>query len=266
LLPKRLREWGFRRITGRLKGSTIAERGGVRFHLELDEVIDVGILMGTFEPDVTAVLARLCRPGMTVLDIGANIGAHALPLAKAVGASGRVVAFEPTEFAFRKLERNLALNDLPQLEIHRVALGSENAHQRKIDYRSSWRTDGGQSSSSCLVDFQRLDDFAETHSIRRVDLIKLDVDGNEYSILAGGIEVLKRSRPAIVLEVVGPHFADPETNPIRLLHELGYGFSSVEGEEYGSWPEVGGGLDPQDAGLTTSRNIVAQCAARGAAV
>jgi FkbM family methyltransferase len=55
-------------------------------------------------------LRKLVSPGTLVLDIGANIGAHTLHLAHLVGPNGRVLAFEPTDYAFRKFSRNLELN------------------------------------------------------------------------------------------------------------------------------------------------------------
>lgn len=83
-------------------------RDGIHWDLDLSEGIDFAIfLLGGLELRTLRLYRRLVQPGDTVLDVGANIGAHALPLARLVGASGRVVAFEPTQFAFCKLQRNL---------------------------------------------------------------------------------------------------------------------------------------------------------------
>ena len=56
----------------------VAELEGIRYHLELGETIDLALYLGKFEPRVVAAIKEYCQPGMTVLDIGANIGAHAL--------------------------------------------------------------------------------------------------------------------------------------------------------------------------------------------
>src|SRR5271169_5459592 len=95
--------------------SAIVRRRGLMWHLDLSEGIDFSIyLLGAFERSTVVTLEKLVKSGDVVMDIGANIGAHTLGLARSVGPSGRVFAFEPTDFAFEKLKRNLALN--PKLE------------------------------------------------------------------------------------------------------------------------------------------------------
>src|SRR5260370_23083912 len=85
-------------------------RGGLRWSLDLNEGIDFSIyLLGAFERSTVSTLRKLVKPGDTVFDIGANIGAHTLGLARSVGARGHVLAFEPAAFAFPKLKRNLPL-------------------------------------------------------------------------------------------------------------------------------------------------------------
>jgi hypothetical protein len=86
------------------------KRGGLRWMLDLDEGIDFSIfLLGSFEPDAVRCFEKRIKPGDVVLDIGANIGAHTLRLARLVGSSGRVLAFEPTIYAYAKLRSNLEL-------------------------------------------------------------------------------------------------------------------------------------------------------------
>lgn len=94
-----------------------AVRGGVHWQLDLREGIDFSIyLIGGFEPATLALYRRLVSPGGYVLDVGANIGSHTLPLALLVGSTGKVLAFEPTRFAVEKLRANAALN--PDLQSH----------------------------------------------------------------------------------------------------------------------------------------------------
>lgn len=94
-----------------LTDKCIAVRGRSTYELDLSQGIDFTIYFGNmFERRTQNALRRLVQPSSLVLDIGANIGAHSLLLAQLVGPSGRLLCFEPTDYAFTKLSRNLALN------------------------------------------------------------------------------------------------------------------------------------------------------------
>lgn len=103
------------RLTRRMLGASddVVEvtRRGLRWRLDLNEGIDFSIyLLGEFEPATVRGYEQLIRSDGIVLDIGANIGAHKLPLARAVGERGKVHAFQPTAWANSKLTENLGLN------------------------------------------------------------------------------------------------------------------------------------------------------------
>ena len=88
-----------------------ANRASICWHLDLHEGIDFAIyLTGRFEPETVTTMASLIKSGDVVLDIGANIGAHTLSMARMVGKEGKVIAFEPTKYAFDKLVANTTLN------------------------------------------------------------------------------------------------------------------------------------------------------------
>src|ERR1700744_2187718 len=88
----------------------VVTRDGAVYSLDLSQGIDFAIYLHSFERETRTALRRLVTPSSTVLDIGANIGAHTLLLAQLVGPQGSVLSFEPTEFAFQKQAKNLALN------------------------------------------------------------------------------------------------------------------------------------------------------------
>ena len=205
-------------------------RGGVRWNLDLEEGIDFSIyLLGAFERSTVATLRELVKAGDVVLDIGANIGAHTLGLAKNVGAAGRVYAFEPADFAFQKLLRNLALN--PELEKRtkalQVMLGS-GAEKAPNGVYASWpleRVDSVHpkhrgrfvSTEGAVVD--TLDGFVAREKVSRINLIKMDVDGHELPVLQGGRSVLREQRPVIVMEM-SPYVHAEERNSFAAVIEL----------------------------------------------
>ena len=209
----------------------IVRRGGVRWCLDLEEGIDFSIyLLGAFEKSTAATLRTLVKAGDTVLDIGANVGAHTLGLAKAVGPAGKVFAFEPADFAFRKLLRNLELN--PELQkrtqASQVMLGADVDKPLAAGIYASWpleKVDAvhpkhrGRFVSTQGAVADTLDGFVERHGIAQIDLIKMDVDGNELPVLQGGPGVLQKHRPTIVLEM-SPYVHAEQHNSFAEMIEL----------------------------------------------
>ena len=254
-----LRGLYFRVFASIVRGRTvIASVDGTNFELDLSELIDLCVYLNQWEKEVTDLIEKNTHPGMTVLDIGANIGAHALRFGRIVGSGGKVFAFEPTDFGYRKLVRNLSLNAFPQVVPIQVALADENQCRRTIHFRSSWRTDGRRVVAPTTVDFERLDDLATRRSVGHVDIIKIDVDGNEFPILLGGRELIQRCRPLFLMEAVSPHFEREETNPFSFLAGLGYRFwDSKTGLEHGGSRAIQDLLPKHDAGMTVSINLVA---------
>ena len=93
------------------KRIVLAKRNGVKYRLNLNDHQDMSIYyQGSFEPRTVAVFKKYVKPGMTVLDIGAQKGHHTLQLAKLVGKEGKVIAFEPDPEMFALLKENMALN------------------------------------------------------------------------------------------------------------------------------------------------------------
>jgi FkbM family methyltransferase len=212
----------FKMIRGK---QTIATRDGITYRLDLTEMIDACIQVGAYECDVQQAISALYQPGTIALDIGANVGAHALPLGKTAGNGGAVSAFEPTSYAFAKLAANIALNSTLIIKAFRTALADRNQKHVEIEFRSSWREDGSRADGRCVVDFVKLDDWMfENHVGGPISFIKMDVDGNEYPIFSGGRDTLARDRPGIVMEAVGQHFDSDATNPILWLWRHGWRF------------------------------------------
>jgi len=129
-----------RALLGQTDHATVV-RDSLTYDLDLSEGIDLGIYLGNFyERQTRSALRKLVTPGSLVLDIGANIGAHTLHLAQLVGPDGQILAFEPTEFAFRKLRRNLDLNPFlgSRVELFHCFLTDNDGVSVPNDIYSSW--------------------------------------------------------------------------------------------------------------------------------
>jgi FkbM family methyltransferase len=188
-------------------------RRGIHWELDLREGIDFSIwLLGYFEPSTVAAYRRLVSPGATVVDIGANIGAHTLHLARAVGPQGRVIAFEPSADAFGRLARNIALNPGLQdrISLHQTMLLASDDALLPATVVSSWpllpRSEldpvaPGRAQPTSGATAARRDDALEALGVTTVDVVKLDVDGYELDVLQGAPRLLDEARPAILFEL-----------------------------------------------------------------
>jgi FkbM family methyltransferase len=254
-----LRQLYFRLFLRLVNGrKTVTTVEGMTFELDLSEMIDVGVYLQQYERDVVTLIERFCRPGWCVLDIGANIGAHTLRFAKIAGSAGTVYAFEPTDYAYGKLIRNISLNAFTNISPFQVALSDSTLKHQTVDFRSSWRSDGQRVTRSSVVDFECLDDWCDRHHVERVDLVKLDVDGNEFSIVNGARRLLERSRPIFLAEVGAWHFEDAAQNPFEILRRLNYRFWSTKPlVEYASLSAIRQQLPWHDDQMTVSLNVLA---------
>ena len=188
-------------------------RGGINYKVDLAEGIDFSIfLFGNFQRYITQNRCLSLPDDAIVFDIGANIGNMAFKFAQ-LAQKGRVYAFEPTRYAFNKLLTNIELNQelsrrIVPLQLF-VSEHSENKHTIKA--YSSWRIDGKYADAHPLhggiikpaesVAAVTIDDFCREKEINRLDLIKIDTDGHEYSILRGAQKSLGRFLPYIIFEI-----------------------------------------------------------------
>ena len=216
---------------------TLVHRRGIRWDLDLNEGIDFAIyLLGGFELRTLRQYRAIVRPGDTVLDIGANIGAHTLPFAQLVGPTGQVLAFEPTRFAFHKLQRNVMLNPVlaPRIRALQVALLESEVAKVPEHIYSSWPLDardslhavhGGQLQDTNGAVATSLDQVIDTLGLDRVNFVKIDVDGHEPQVLAGAVQTLRKFRPKILVEWAPYLFEGREAllNPaLAELSAIGY--------------------------------------------
>jgi FkbM family methyltransferase len=175
-----------------------------------------------------AALAFLSAGGVA-LDIGANLGEWTVPLARAVGPGGQVLAFEPQPVVAQALERTLRINHLAQVRVMRLALSDgDGTAPFLIDTGNSGhsRLGGAAAATDLLVATRRLDAMVDELAPRHVDLIKIDVEGHERRVLDGAVETLRRFRPAVIIESGHERAADREAIA-TLFAALDYGLVAV---------------------------------------
>ncbi len=168
------------------------------------------LLTGYFEKEESRFISRTLRPGMHALDVGANVGIHAMRMAAAVGVRGRVSCFEPNPEVRFRLERNIALNAFTNIEVHPVGISEQTGKAiLYVNDLRDWnrsatmvRDPDAQSSIPVSVDVCQLDAL---FSVEKVDFIKVDVDGLDLPVLRSAMKILATHRPVVLFEY-SPHF------------------------------------------------------------
>jgi FkbM family methyltransferase len=168
------------------------------------------------------LLRRLVRPGQSVADVGANIGYYALLFSEIVGPAGRIACIEPEPDNLVELRRNVEDNRLPQTDVFPVAVGaSAGTVSLRAGINGSVMDDG---SGEVQVPLRTLDELLVD---RRVDFIKIDVEGYEGHVLDGATQLLQSQRPSLFVEI-HPGFLAPPYTVDGLLDRLGALYPLVE--------------------------------------
>ncbi len=254
------REFAARGLGGRVPADwQSAEVNGARIHASPhDQAVGAHVLQGHYEPHITRLFHRHLRPGMHVVDVGANIGYFALLAASLVGERGRVHALEPNAHNARLLHASRQANGFEHLTIHQLAAGSV-AGLRVLHTAYSNGTTSApadaltelmQATTVACLDLDTL-----LGAMPRLDLLKIDVEGAEHDALLGARQLLARHRPIILSEFSPPMLAGISGATgqayLQLLLDLDYTLAVV-----------GHAGEPTDCGRDADR-VMAAFAASG---
>jgi FkbM family methyltransferase len=165
---------------------------------------------GSIEPNELAFVGRFLRPGMTVVDAGANEGWYSAFMARRVGANGLVLAVEPSPRERERLVRNLSINGLTNVRVASEGLAADSGHallhvadpeHNGQNTLGSFVYKGVTGAQDVEIRLERMDELAGKFG-RRIDLIKMDVEGAELAALRGAEQILNESRPVILFELL----------------------------------------------------------------
>jgi FkbM family methyltransferase len=183
---------------------------GFRLWVNTSDVAVSGqVMRGTYESDEVAFISSHLKPGDTAIDVGANIGYLTHVMATAVGAVGRVMAFEPHPVLYQRLALSVAENSFSQCKLHNVALGNATG-DADLEFGLDGANFGGMrllgkdaaaTIAKCKVPICQLDDVVDAS--QRVDFIKIDVEGSEPLVIQGATKLLHAQRPVIMSEILG---------------------------------------------------------------
>jgi FkbM family methyltransferase len=197
-------------------------RGGLQWQLNPADFVQADLFwFGHKDYWETYHLCKLLKPGSVLFDIGANIGYYAITLAATLGDESRVHAFEPFPPTHERLLTNITLNSFTEkITAHRLALSDREgvAHMRIRVGSNSGSARLDESGES--IPITTIDTFCSTHRIDRLDFVKIDAEGHEESVLAGGVQTIRRYRPFFLLELDPPLLGEAGSSVERVVSLL----------------------------------------------
>jgi len=186
------------------------------FAFRLDMQTEKDYWLGTYEPELQAALHTLVRPGVTIYDVGANIGYVSLLLAKAAGEAGRVFAFEALPENVERLRADLALNEAGRrvTVVPAAVTGAPGPVTFYVHASGGMGKAAGSAGradeayqSEITVDGTSLDEFVYAGGNPPPQVVKMDIEGGEVMALPGMRRVLAEARPLMLMELHGPESA-----------------------------------------------------------
>jgi FkbM family methyltransferase len=208
-----------------------ADSGGGMFRCDLrDPLMREACLTGRYEPQETALMHRLLKPGMTFVDVGANWGYFTLAAAHRVGASGRIVSVEADPRACDTLRANVAANELHQVTVVATAASDTigmlafRPYGAFSDMHANFGVALAKESAAgarYAIPSRPLDDVLDEVHVDRVDLMKMDIEGAEWRALGGLRRRLESGRVLrIILELHPAYLAEQGVSPATVITRL----------------------------------------------
>ena len=214
------------------------KKNNINWELDLSEGIDLSIyIFGKFEYEIIKTISKHKLSQEPIFfDIGANIGVQTLQLSQNFKKS-TVHSFEPTNYGFNKLKKNILLNKKLSKKIfaNQLFLTNRNNNLPKKIY-ASWNLQNkknvhkkhyGSFKTTSNAKSLKLDDYITKNKISKIDFIKLDVDGHELDVLKSGYKFLTRKKPPIIFEVAPYLYKEhgyTHDDLINLFRRFGYNF------------------------------------------
>lgn len=187
-----------------------------------------GCWLGFYEHDKQQAIKRFAYPGMVVFDVGANVGFYTLAFSRYAGGEGRVFAFEPDAGNVVQLRRHVALNRLANTVVVQAAVA---ARTEMVGFTSGESGETGHiGGREYLVPATSLDAFIASNDIPKPDLVKMDVEGAEASVLEGASALLSSG---LAVWLIALHGEAPKRDCFRLLRAYEYLIQDLYGNQIG---------------------------------
>jgi len=194
--------------------------------------IDTSIYMNNiYEEDIMDLFYKYIKKEDVVFDIGANIGYHSLFISKIVGDKGKVYSFEPIKNLTEQLEKSINKNNITNININNIAVGNSNY---ETDIYLNEENIGGSSlvnksfKNKEKIIVKKLDGIY-FNKIKKLNFVKIDVEGFEYEVLLGMEKLINKFKPKIILEYSPILYKNnDDLNIINFLKKIGYKLYDID--------------------------------------
>jgi FkbM family methyltransferase len=191
---------------------------GLRFQLDLQGRLEYAYWSGTYDREILEKIAALAKPGWTAWDCGTYLGYYTCFLARLVGPTGKVCAFEPDPTNFARTQRAVALNGLTNVSLIQAAIGESsgeidllvnagtNSHLPGVYVGADRESYARKEKHETVIKVRclSLDDAYFAEGAARPDIIKIDIEGAEMLALPQTRRLCREVRPLFVLELHNP--------------------------------------------------------------
>jgi len=189
---------------------------GFKIKLDVSRDVDKHFYWGEFESDIINFIKSLLNDCSVFIDIGANIGIYTLLASTHIKKDGKVFAFEPSDWAHKRLNENLRLNGTKNVEVLKLAVsnftGSNQFYVCEDDaYNSLISTPMKEVQKVVKIESICLEDFCVDRKIDQIDILKIDVEGADYLVLKGAEEILKSDKSPIIVCEFNRNFSEGMT-------------------------------------------------------
>jgi len=169
------------------------------------------LLFKTHEPLHTGLLSKELKADMVCIDVGSNIGYYAILESTLVGKNGKVICIEPSPPSFKMLQKNVKLQNSSNIETYNFACGDYDGTVKFfVSNRSNWSRVIPENKSKSIVDedltiidvsIKKLDTFLTEIPETKIDIIRMDIEGYEYTALRGMTKTIEKYKPLLIFEL-----------------------------------------------------------------
>lgn len=172
-----------------------------------DTAVVPSMMSGDYENTELDMFNKLLKTNNVVLDIGANVGVYSIEASKKIGKKGKVFAFEPVPENVELLKFNLAANNASNVAVIPAGVGSKDGKLKLYLAEHSIATHSAGKISDKFIEVATfaIDSFVKSQKLKKIDMIKIDIEGYEGYAIEGAMKTIIKQQPILFIEFSADH-------------------------------------------------------------